>query len=328
MELDQIAPILSICIATYNRAKYISYTLDSILIQNNHNIEIIIVDGASTDNTAEIIDSYKKLYDNIFYYRLSIKGGVDHDYDKSVEFAKGKYCWLFPDDDLMINGAIKTILSEINNNYSLIVVDAIVKNIDFSKTIVSHRMNLKNDIVIQGNDLDKLFKIAIPHLSFIGAVIIDRNVWMTRERINYFNTEFIHIGVIFQNHLPDNILMIKKPLVIIRFGNAQWTDRAFEIWLFKWCKLLCSFDKVSNQYKIPYLTKPSLRRMRTIIVHRAEGSYTLNSYLRWFKNENLPKWWKVALFLISISPKWLIRLLVKLYLNFNLFLNNIKQIKK
>ena len=319
---------LSICIATYNRAKYISETLDSILIQNSPEIEIIIVDGASTDNTTEIIDGYKKLYDNIFYFRLSIKGGVDHDYDKSVEFAKGKYCWLFPDDDLMINGAIKTVLSEINNNnYSLIVVDAIVKNIDFSHTILPQRMNINKDIVVPGNDLDKLFKFTIPHLSFIGAVIIDRSVWLTRERMTYFNSEFIHIGVIFQNYLPNRILLIKKPLVIIRFGNAQWTDRTFEIWLFKWSKLLCSFDKISSQYKTPYLTIPSIRRIRTIIVHRAEGSYSLNTYLKWFKNDNLPIWWKMILFLISVSPKLIFQLSIKIYINLNFFLKNMKQLK-
>ena len=53
--MDKI-PILSICIATLNRGNFIGETLDSILSQITPEIEIVIIDGASTDNTEEVIN--------------------------------------------------------------------------------------------------------------------------------------------------------------------------------------------------------------------------------------------------------------------------------
>ena len=102
-------PILSICIATYNRAGFIGETLDSIIAQMDDDVEILVVDGASTDNTEGIMREYTQKESRIRYVRLSAKGGVDQDYDKSVELARGEFCWLFTDDDLLKPGAVAAV---------------------------------------------------------------------------------------------------------------------------------------------------------------------------------------------------------------------------
>jgi glycosyltransferase involved in cell wall biosynthesis len=61
---------LSICIATYNRANYISETLNSIVAQLLDNVEVVIVDGASTDNTKEVVSIFVDKYPNFKYYLL------------------------------------------------------------------------------------------------------------------------------------------------------------------------------------------------------------------------------------------------------------------
>ena len=53
----------------------------------------------------------------------------------------------------------------------------------------------------------------------------------------YFGSCFIHIGVIFQDQLPSDTLVISESFIIIRYGNAQWSDRAFEIWMFNLLKI-------------------------------------------------------------------------------------------
>ena len=105
------APLLSICIATYNRAAYIGVTLDSIISQLTDDVELLVVDGASTDSTEEVLHTYIKKSNRIRYIRLAAKGGVDQDYDKSIEFARGEWCWLFTDDDLLKPGAIAAVKS-------------------------------------------------------------------------------------------------------------------------------------------------------------------------------------------------------------------------
>ena len=67
-------PLLSICIPTYNSSEYLAETLDSIVSQFIDEdifsqVEIIISDNASPDDTTEIVESYQKNYKNILYFR-------------------------------------------------------------------------------------------------------------------------------------------------------------------------------------------------------------------------------------------------------------------
>ena len=65
-------PLLSICIPTYNREKYLQECLESIIHQegfNTEDIEIVISDNASQDNTTQLVETYKAKYPNIKYFR-------------------------------------------------------------------------------------------------------------------------------------------------------------------------------------------------------------------------------------------------------------------
>lgn len=64
-------PLLSICIPTYNREVYLKRLLDSIVSQKgfSDDIEIVIDDGPSKDNTQLMVAEYQKKYPNIRYFR-------------------------------------------------------------------------------------------------------------------------------------------------------------------------------------------------------------------------------------------------------------------
>ena len=55
IEVSESLIKLSICIATYNRGAFISETLDCILTQIEPGVEIVVVDGASADNTSDVM---------------------------------------------------------------------------------------------------------------------------------------------------------------------------------------------------------------------------------------------------------------------------------
>ena len=306
-------PHLSICIATYNRAEYIGETLESIIPQLTDEVEIVIADGASTDNTSTIVKSYIKTCKQIRYIRLPLKGGVDQDYCKAVEYAQGKMCWLFPDDDLLKPDAVKTVLNEVKNDYSLIVVNAQVMNRNFSKIIENQRVRINTNEIYSESELDILFCRVIPYMSFIGCVVINRNLWLQREKKRYFGTEFIHVGVIFQAPLPASALVIAEPYITIRLGNAQWSPRSFEIWMYKWPNLLCSFTDISEEIKQEYQKRPSWRRLKNIIIHRARGEYSLKEYRKWLKLENLSLWWQMGILFIAIVPSSIVKVSVLSY---------------
>lgn len=107
------APKLSVCIPTYNFGLFIGETLDSILSQVADDTEVLVVDGASTDNTEDVVRGRQVRFPALRYHRLERKGGIDRDMAKSVEFARGEYCWLFSADDVMADGALKRLLDQV-----------------------------------------------------------------------------------------------------------------------------------------------------------------------------------------------------------------------
>ena len=93
---------LSIPVPVYNFAEFLPETLQSIVSQEGaEQVEIIVVDGASTDNTPQVMAEFCAKYPNVRYHRLPEKGGIDRDMAKSVEVSSGEYCWLFSGDDIM-----------------------------------------------------------------------------------------------------------------------------------------------------------------------------------------------------------------------------------
>ncbi len=112
---------LSICIPTYNFGWIIGETLKSIIDQADDDIEVVVVDGGSTDNTKEIVLGFRQLSPKITYHRLKAKGGIDKDLARTVEFARGDYCWLMSSDDVFRPGAIQRVLNEIKLGYDIYV---------------------------------------------------------------------------------------------------------------------------------------------------------------------------------------------------------------
>ena len=302
------SPLLSICIATYNRANYIGETLDSIIPQLDDDVELLIVDGASTDSTEDVVGEFIKKEPKMRYIRLPVKGGVDHDYDKAVELARGEYCWLFTDDDLFKPGAVAAVKAAVKNDYDLVIVNAEVRDKKVVAVLESQRMPMRENKICTPDKTDSFFVNSADYLSFIGSVVIRRALWLERDRESYFGTEFIHIVVIFQKILEKSILVIAEPYIIIRWGNAQWTPRGFDIWMFQWPKLIWSLGGVSSGAKQKVVAQEPWRNLKNLIIYRRTGSYNLQAYHKYFSAIQAGIFWNFFARVIAIIPTWIISL--------------------
>ena len=86
-------PLISICIPTYNRAKYLKKSIDSIIGQpefQNGEVEIVISDNASTDGTEELGQKYVAEYENIIYFR-NPQNIVDENFPLALRRGHGIY---------------------------------------------------------------------------------------------------------------------------------------------------------------------------------------------------------------------------------------------
>lgn len=107
---------LSIAIPIYNFADFIGETLDSIVAQDGAGeVEVVVVDGASTDATPQIMADYCARRPGVRYERLPAKGGIDRDMATAFSLTTGDYCWLFSGDDIMRPGALRRALQEIES---------------------------------------------------------------------------------------------------------------------------------------------------------------------------------------------------------------------
>jgi len=270
---------LSICIATYKRAAFIGETLESIIAQLVPGVEIVVVDGASPDDTAGVVAPIAARCPALRYHRERENSGADGDFDKAVGYASGEYCWLMPDDDLLLPGAVARVLRELEAAPDLLVVNAEVRNFDLSRTLVRHRFDVERDFEDQGGS-EAFFVRAANFLGYIGAVVIRRSVWLARERAAYYGCQFIHIAVIFQKPIG-GVRVLADPLVAIRNGNALWTPRGFEIWTFKWPELLWSFDGYGEAAKRAVFPREPWRGLRYLLLSRALGAYSMAEFRRY-----------------------------------------------
>ena len=118
--------LLSICIPTYNFGKVIGQTLDSILPNLVEGVEVVILDGGSTDDTARIVAKRQRNFSQIKYHRQGFRGGIDRDIAKVISLAHGDYCWLFSADDIMISGAVDKIINSIQSNCDIYLCEQIL----------------------------------------------------------------------------------------------------------------------------------------------------------------------------------------------------------
>ena len=303
---------LSVCIATYNRGKFIGETLDSILCQLVPGVELIVVDGASPDNTREVMAQYLSRYPEIRYYREQVNSGIDGDYDKAVGYATGEYCWLMTDDDLLKPDAISRVLELIDGTLDLVIVNSEVRSADFSKLLRQKSLRFSDDREYGAGDGEKFFSEVTNYLSFIGCVVVRRDLWLTRDRVSYYGTLFVHVGVIFQHPPIARVRVIADPLIIIRYGNAMWSARGFEIWLFKWPRLIWSFNDFPDRIKALVRPREPWERIDKLILFRAMGAYALADYRNFFPGRAYGLS-RVMPFVIAITPVFIANLLGSLY---------------
>ena len=97
--------LLSIVIPSYNQGMYIRKTLESVLAQKADDIEVLVIDGGSTDNSVEVIKEYA---DRLDYWVSEPDRGQSHAFNKGFQRASGHYLTWVNSDDLLLEGAIDT----------------------------------------------------------------------------------------------------------------------------------------------------------------------------------------------------------------------------
>ncbi len=100
MNTGTVTPLVSVILPSYNHARYLPRRIESILEQTYVNIEILILDDCSPDNSREVIREYAARDARIeVYFNEHNSGSTFKQWKKGLDWAKGKYIWIAESDD-------------------------------------------------------------------------------------------------------------------------------------------------------------------------------------------------------------------------------------
>ena len=97
------SPMVTVFIPCYNAGKFISETIDSILVQTYQDFEILIIDDGSTDNSSEILNRYAKKDERIRILKNKRNRGIGYTRNRGVREARGKYFAIMDADDISVS---------------------------------------------------------------------------------------------------------------------------------------------------------------------------------------------------------------------------------
>lgn len=129
--MQSVVPI-SICIPTYNGARYLEACMDSVLSQTYKDIEILIVDDGSTDTTLEILERYTTSDQRIRLVRNNKNLGLVGNWNRCVELAQGEWIKFVFQDDWIEPECVEAMLDASTLNGSII---ACQRNFSFEEGV-------------------------------------------------------------------------------------------------------------------------------------------------------------------------------------------------
>lgn len=121
-------PEISVIMSTYNCGKYIRQAIDSILNQSFRDIEFLIIDDASNDNTLDIINKIAGVDNRIRVFVNPVNLGLTKNLNRLITLAQGKYIARMDADDIAIPTRLETQKSVLDNNpsYDLVFSDTLL----------------------------------------------------------------------------------------------------------------------------------------------------------------------------------------------------------
>lgn len=192
--------LLTVAIPTYNRSNYLEKLLArfDVLVKESgilkDDIEILVSDNFSTDNTRSICDEFKVRFEGVFsYHKNQQNWGASINFEKAIKRAKGKYVWLFGDDDIP------------NSNCLTKLVEVLDANADIVYLSYNEYEMVYNEQIVFKNYSDYIKSAAKinPHLvlatTFITTCIFKKNLFDFEIAKKYRDTLYGHSYAIIQN---------------------------------------------------------------------------------------------------------------------------------
>ncbi|WP_026766644.1 glycosyltransferase family 2 protein [Selenomonas ruminantium] len=185
---------ITVITATYNSASTLEQTISSVVNQSYTDIEYILVDGASTDNTIDIIKKYKALYNDTIRYISEPDNGIYDAFNKGISMATGDYIYFLGSDDSLYDYTVISRVVDILSHEDIDLLCAGVWCVDENKktegyfgpmgaaadnfdgrNLIHHQGEFAKRDIIATRLFDTSFKVAADYNFFLSCYY-DENI--------------------------------------------------------------------------------------------------------------------------------------------------------
>ena len=235
------SPLISILTVSYNAQKTIEKCIKSVIAQTHNDFEFIIIDGASTDGTFDIIEKYIKSIDLVV---SSPDNGIYNAMNKALTLAKGEYIQFLNSDDELLPDAIETITKEIQySKPDIIAAEAL---------IVDKHGNIKDKFWLKPfDDISLITAAPSNHQSmFIHYRCFEEIGFFSEKYKIASDTEFI-LKLINSNRF--SISLLNKP--VVKFSNQGISNTDLVTMWKEHEQVLLSFNKWAKEGEMNQVSK-------------------------------------------------------------------------
>ena len=168
-------PTLTICIPTYNRSRCLAELLDSIVAQDLPELQVVVSDDASPDDTAIVAERYRDRIASFTFIRQPVNIGLDRNFQAVVDAATGDYVWLMGDDDRLEPGGAARVLEALDRWPGIVGLTLGVIDYDVTMRHVTGVRGMPETQRIEGAGV--VFSRIPELLGFMSAMVVDRVAW-------------------------------------------------------------------------------------------------------------------------------------------------------
>ena len=225
--------LISVIIPSFNHEKFIPYTINSIINQTFKNLEMIIIDDNSTDNTKSAVLSLenecRKRFVNFDFIEKKQNRGINDSLNIGIEAAKGKYVYIIASDDIAKPEAIETLYSFIKDkaDYALITGDGELIDENNNRIFWDHEFN--------------------PHPKYDPVVAKYKTTAQRMEksaRINFLSEQYgDYKTLLWSNYITNGYLLRKSALI----EAGKYREDVLEDWYMNL--------QLAKKYKFKFIDK-------------------------------------------------------------------------
>lgn len=224
-------PLVSVAMASYNYERFLPETIEGVLNQSYKDLELVIVDDASKDNSPEIIKSYQEKDKRVRGIFHSENKGIARTFNDGIEEASGKFIAITGSDDVWVENKLEKQLEVLKGNENLVVYsDSLI--IDAQSNLVAEPVGKKLSTKKKGRKKSgNIFRELLGDNFVCGSSIIFKkdNIRDIRfdEQLKYTNDYKFALDLARKYEF----YFIPEPLIKYRIHGKNITLRDREGWL-------------------------------------------------------------------------------------------------